>query len=104
MNVRNNGTLPGLADDDVIETSCVVDGRGARPLPLAPAPPELLGLIAHVSAYERLAVAAALSGSRSTLRKALLTHPLVGQADLASELADRMLSEGAAYLPRFAIR
>lgn len=104
VNVRNDGALAGLAADDVIETRCVVDGRGARPLPLDPAAPELLGLIQHVSAYERLAVQAALSGSVRTLRKALLAHPLIGQTALAAELADRMLAAGAAHLPRFAAR
>lgn len=102
VNVANRGTLPGLADDDVIETRCVVDGRGATPLPLTPAAPELLGLIQHVSAYERLAVQAATSGSPRVLRKALLAHPLIGQSALAADLADRLLAAGAAHLPRFA--
>ena len=50
--------------------------RGRRdPLPQPPLAPELLGLVQHVAAYERLAVRAALDGDRVTARKALLAHP-----------------------------
>jgi 6-phospho-beta-glucosidase len=30
---------------------------------------------------------------------ALLAHPLVGQFDIAGELADRLIAENRAYLP-----
>ena len=54
------------------------------------------GLIAHVSAYEELAVDAALRGGRDRVAAALLAHPLVGQYDLAEQLTDRLLAENAA--------
>jgi 6-phospho-beta-glucosidase len=57
------------------------------------------GLVAHVSAYEELAVDAALRGGRDRVAAALLAHPLVGQYDLAGQLTDRLLAENAAYLP-----
>jgi 6-phospho-beta-glucosidase len=31
--------------------------------------------------------------------KALLAHPLIGQYELAGQLADRLLAENAAFLP-----
>jgi 6-phospho-beta-glucosidase len=87
VDVPNAGVLPGLADDDVVEVPARVDRSGPHPLPQAPLAPELLGLVQHVAAYERLAVAAALSGDPVDVRKALLAHPLVGQWELAVELA-----------------
>ncbi|BDZ46076.1 hypothetical protein GCM10025866_19850 [Naasia aerilata] len=104
VNVRNAGTIAGLADDDVIETLCRIDGDGATPLPQAPVAPELLGLIQHVSAYERLAVEAAVTGDRVALRKALLAHPLVGQWSLVTRLEQLLLETGAEHLPRFAVQ
>jgi 6-phospho-beta-glucosidase len=101
VDVRNNGTLAGLADDDVVELPACVDREGATPLPQGPLAPELLGLVQHVAAYERLAVAAAVSGERTLVHKALLAHPLIGQVPQADELVESLLAEGAEHLPQF---
>jgi 6-phospho-beta-glucosidase len=78
-------------------------GRGGpEPLPQAPLAPELLGLVQHVAAYERLAAEAAVTGDVVTVRKALLAHPLIGQHEYADELAERLLSVGVEHLPQFA--
>jgi 6-phospho-beta-glucosidase len=99
VNVRNAGTLPFLDDDAVIEVAAVVGAGGAEPVPVAPLEPLMRGLVAHVSAYEDLAVDAALRGGADRVRAALLAHPLVGQYDLASQLTDRLIAENARYLP-----
>ena len=91
VDVRNGETLAGLAADDVVEVPARIVGEGPVPLPQAPLPPELLGLIQHVAAYERLTVEAAVTGDLGTARKALLTHPLIGQYGLAEELLESLL-------------
>jgi len=91
--VRNNGTLAGLADDDVVEVPARVTGAGAAPLAQPPLAPELLGLTQHVAAYERLALRAALSRDAVDVKKALLAHPLIGQYAIAEQLLDRLVSE-----------
>jgi 6-phospho-beta-glucosidase len=88
VDVRNDGVLQGLADDDVVEVPARVFPDRIDSLPQKPLAPELLGLVQHVAAYERLAVRAALSGEAADARKALLAHPLVGQWDIASELIE----------------
>ncbi len=98
VNVRNDGTLPGLPPGAVIEAPARVGAAGAAPLPAAPVEPALAGLIAHVSAYEELALDAALRGGRGRVFAALLAHPLIGQAHVAGLLADRMIAENRAYL------
>ena len=99
VNVRNNGTLPFLADEAVIEVSAIVGAAGAKPVEVEPVDPLMRGLIAHASAYEELAVDAARRGGRDRVAKALLAHPLVGQYDLAQQLTDRLLAENAEFLP-----
>jgi 6-phospho-beta-glucosidase len=99
VNVRNDGTLPFLSDSAVIEVSAAVGASGATPVEVAPVSPLMSGLIAHVSGYEELALAAALHGGRDRVAAALLAHPLVGQYDLAEKLTDRLLAENAAFLP-----
>jgi 6-phospho-beta-glucosidase len=101
VDVRNDGTIGGLATDDVVEVPARVDPRGAAPLAQPPVAAELLGLMQHVAAYERLAARAALSGEPADVRKALLAHPLIGQHPLSEELAERLLEAGAAHLPQF---
>jgi 6-phospho-beta-glucosidase len=104
VDVRNNGTVQGLTDDDVVEVPARVDRTGATPLPQPPVAPELLGLIQHVTAYERLALEAARTGDPVLVHKALLTHPLIGQEAPADELVDRLLEAGAKHLPQFPAR
>jgi 6-phospho-beta-glucosidase len=87
VDMRNAGTLAGLAEDDVVEVPARVGRDGPVPLEQAPLAPELLGLVQHVAAYERLAAEAAVTRDEATARKALLTHPLVGQHEKARELA-----------------
>jgi 6-phospho-beta-glucosidase len=98
VNVRNAGFLPFLPDDAVIEATCRVDATGARPVPAPPLRPELAGLVAAVSAYEHLAVDAALHGGRDRVYRALLAHPLVAQHDKADRLTDELLSANRAHL------
>ncbi|WP_079404949.1 6-phospho-beta-glucosidase [Streptomyces sp. 3211] len=99
VNTYNNGTLPFLPDDAVIEVQARVDGSGAAPLPVPRLDPLFAGLIAHVSAYEDLALDAALRGGRERVFKALLAHPLVGQFERAEGLTDRLLAHNKEHLP-----
>src|SRR6185437_3735019 len=98
INLRNDGALPFLADDAVVEVPAIVAPGGVRPAPL----PELTGLerglVGHVSAYEDLALQAALHGGRERVFRALLAHPLVGQAELADDLTDRLLAANKEFL------
>ena len=101
LNVRNDGTLPGLPDDATVEVPCVVNAGGAVPLPVDPPPEHARGLMEAVKAYERLTIDAALAGSRRTALQALLAHPLVHDHDIAAPLLDELLAAHPQYLPRF---
>jgi len=101
VNLRNGGAIPNLADDDVVEIPARIERDGARPLPLAPLPPEMLGLVQHAKAYERLTIAAAVGGDRTLALKALLTNPVGPDADQAPGLLDALLEANRAHLPRF---
>jgi 6-phospho-beta-glucosidase len=101
VNVTNRGVLEGLSDDAVVEVPARIDRDGAQPLSQAPLAPELLGLVQHAKAYERLAIEAALSGDRRVALRALLANPLVGRYALASELLDALIDANRQHLPRF---
>ncbi|HZG02042.1 MAG TPA: 6-phospho-beta-glucosidase [Streptomyces sp.] len=99
VNTRNDGTLPFLPDDAVVEVPAEVSPAGARPLPVPPPGPLHTGLVSAVTAYEHLALEAALHGGRDRVFAALLAHPLVGQYALAEELTDRLIAYNREHLP-----
>ncbi|WP_105973260.1 6-phospho-beta-glucosidase [Streptomyces geranii] len=98
VNTYNKGTLPFLPDDAVIETQAAVGPKGATPLAVAPVDPLYAGLIANVTAYEELALEAALHGGRNRVFRALLAHPLVGQYDYAETLTDTLIAHNREHL------
>ncbi len=91
--------MPFLPDDAVIEVTSVIGRHGAKPVGFAPVSPLMRGLIAHVSAYEELALRAARLGGRDRVLEAMLAHPLIGQYDLAEQLTDLLIAENTAFLP-----
>ncbi|KAF2780063.1 6-phospho-beta-glucosidase [Streptomyces sp. OM5714] len=98
VNTYNRGTLPFLPDDAVIEVPAAVGGKGAAPLPAAEVDPLYAGLMANVTAYEDLALDAALRGGRDRVFRALLAHPLVGQYAYAEQLTDRLIAHNREHL------
>jgi 6-phospho-beta-glucosidase len=98
VNAHNNGTLPFLPDDAVIEVPATVDSTGVAPLPVAPLEPLYAGLVANVTAYEELALEAALRGGRDRVFTALLAHPLIGQYEYAEGLTDRLIAHNREHL------
>jgi 6-phospho-beta-glucosidase len=102
VNVKNNGSLPDLADNAVVEIPARIDRDGAHPLSLAPLAPDIRGLVQEVKAYEELAVAAARTGDRTIALRALLANPLVRNWEIARPMLDELLAANEAHLPRFA--
>jgi 6-phospho-beta-glucosidase len=101
VDVRNDGALPGLPDDAVVEIPARIDREGAHVEPMEPLAPEMLGLVQQVKAYERLSVQAAVDGDRDAALKALLANPLVARYNVARPLLDDLLDANRAHLPRF---
>ncbi|WP_229858637.1 6-phospho-beta-glucosidase, partial [Streptomyces anandii] len=98
VNTYNRGTLPFLPDDAVIEVQAAVGPKGAIPLPVPPVDPLYAGLTANVTAYEDLALEAALRGGRDRVLRALLAHPLVGQYEYAEALTDQLIAHNREHL------
>ncbi|MFJ3665208.1 6-phospho-beta-glucosidase [Streptomyces sp. NPDC090106] len=98
VNTLNRGTLPFLPDDAVIETQAAVGPGGPVPLPVPAVDPLFAGLMANVTAYEDLALGAALHGGRDRVFKALLAHPLIGQYENADALTDRLVAHNREHL------
>ncbi|MFD4522489.1 6-phospho-beta-glucosidase [Streptomyces sp. NPDC058470] len=98
VNTYNNGTLPFLPADAVIEVQAAIGHRGPTPLPVPPVDPLYAGLMANVTAYEDLALEAALRGGRDRVFRALLAHPLIGQHAYADTLTDQLIAHNREHL------
>ena len=101
VDVRNDGALPDLPDDAVVEVPARIDRDGAHPLALAPLAPELRGLVQQVKAFEQLTIAAARTGDEAMALRALMANPLVARWSVARPLLDALLEANQHYLPQF---
>lgn len=100
VDVLNNGTIPQLPDDVVIEVNCEISKNGAAPL-ASDVPASVLGLIEQVKAYEEFTIEAAITGDRNKALIALLNNPLVHDVRDARGILNELLEAHKAYLPAF---
>jgi 6-phospho-beta-glucosidase len=101
VNCRNQGAIPNLPREAVVEIPCVIGASGARPMVTDRLPAKIRGLVQAVKAYEELVVVAGAEGDRKRALQALLAHPLVPSFEAARGLLDALLSAHQAYLPQF---
>jgi alpha-galactosidase len=104
LNLPNDGQVPDLPDDVVVESMCTVDGDGLRGRDRAPLPPAMAEQLRRVSASQELTVAAALSGDRDAVFEAMLADPLAGRIDYDAlgAMTDELLAATKQWLPQFA--
>ena len=101
VDVLNNGLIPQLPADAVIETNCVISKDGATPLQDTDVPESILGLIEQVKTYERFTIEAAINGDRTKALLAFLNNPLVHDVRDARMALDEMLEANKEYLSNF---
>jgi 6-phospho-beta-glucosidase len=101
VNTRNNGALPDLPPECVVELPSVINRSGARAVPVAPMPPAIRGLTQAVKAYEELTIMAAVEGDEQAALQALLAQPLVRSFAVAQGLWAAIKEANRAYLPQF---
>jgi len=98
---KNNGAVPFMDDNDVVEVLCKLGKNGIVPQKVSVYNEYVAGLMQAVKAYEKLTIRAALTGDRDVALAALMAHPLVGDVAKAIPLLEEMLEANKDYLPRF---
>jgi 6-phospho-beta-glucosidase len=99
VNVPNNGAIPEMAVDAVVEIPAYIGPDLIRPLAVCPVPAEQLALMQAVKAYERLSIRAVAEGSRAAALHALAVHPLVADVHLAEQILDGYVAGHGALFP-----
>ncbi len=100
LNVPNHGAIPGMDQNAVIETTCLVSNGIVRPFAVGSIPAEDLALLNAVKAYEQLTIQAVLERSYHLALKALTIHPLVPSIKIARAILDDYLEQHGDYFPK----
>jgi 6-phospho-beta-glucosidase len=91
LDVPNNGNIPDLRADDVIEPPCRVGKQGPQPLPVGALPAAVRDLVVRVKEYERKTIDAAERRDRDRLVDALAHNPLVTSRETAAHLIEHLM-------------
>lgn len=102
LNLPNNGLIPNLPDDAIVEVPGVISGFGIRGLNVPPLPEGIAELCRRELALSSLVVDAVIKGDRQLALQALLLDPMMNDIDRARAILDDFLTTFAEYLPQFA--
>jgi alpha-galactosidase len=97
----NNGYVPNLEQDVVIEVPGWIRDGVWRGVPVGALPGPVAAMVQHEIEVQKLAVRAAVEGSRSLALQALLIDPVVHSARAAEAFLDEILAVHRPYLPAF---
>jgi alpha-galactosidase len=101
VNMPNQGAVPNLPDDAILEMPAVATATGLRPIQLPDFPSTLAAIINRKLASARLTMEAALRGDRRLFVEAILADGAVHDRQTASRLADTLLEAHREWLPNF---
>jgi 6-phospho-beta-glucosidase len=101
VDTLNKGALRDLPDDVVVEVMCSITAHGPVPVTVGRLPPQILGLLQLIKAFEALTIQAAVHGDRDAALQALTINPLVPSIGAAQNILNDILAENADFLPQF---
>ena len=104
VNVPNNGFVPGLPHDSVVEVPATVDEKGVHPHVMRQLPEAVLALLRTQTSINRLLVEAFEHKSRDALLQALLLDPTASSYRQSIELINRMFEIQGDVLPELSWR
>lgn len=101
VSTKNNGAVPDLAPDDVVEVSAYIGSAGARPIAFGSFEPAERGWLQVMKNMELCTEKAAVTGEYGTLLQAFTINPLVPSGETAKRVLDELLIAHKKYLPQF---
>ena len=100
-NVRNNGVIPNLPDEAIVEVPVIADAAGIRAMEVGPLPQSVLGLVQARCAFFELLADAAIQKSKAITLQCLMADMNTTSIPRARECVDEMFETQAEYLPGF---
>ncbi len=102
VSTKNNGAVPDLAPDDVVEVSAYIGAAGARPIAFGSFEPAEKGWLQLMKSMELCVEKAAVTGDYGVLLQAFIINPLIPSGETAKRVLDELLLAHKEYLPQFA--
>jgi 6-phospho-beta-glucosidase len=102
VSTKNNGAIPDLAPDDVVEVSAYIGAAGARPIAFGSFEPAEKGWLQLMKNMELCVEKAAVTGDYGLVLQAFTMNPLVPSGNTAKRVIDELLVAHKKYLPQFA--
>jgi alpha-galactosidase len=101
VNMPNNGAVPGLPAEAILELPAVAAGSGFKALQILDLPDILhKPLVKHIEIGE-MTVEAALTGNKSLFVEAVLAGGYISDAAAAAKMVEELIHAQQAYLPQF---
>lgn len=101
VNIPNDGCIPNLPPDAVVEVPALVSGYGIQGLTMGPLPDGIAALCNMQVNVQRLVVDAAVRGDKRLALQALLVDPVVDSMAAAEHTLRELLHIHADFLPQF---
>ena len=98
VNLPNDGVIPNLPSDLVVECPAIVNKDGLHPVKLGEYPKGLAGLLINQATVQDLVVEAVISKSKDKALHALLADPVVDSYTQAEKILDEMLRIQSDYI------
>lgn len=102
VSTKNNGAVPDLAPDDVVEVSAYIGAAGARPIAFGSLQPAQRGWLQVMKNMELCVEEAAVTGDYALALQAFIINPLIPSGETAKRVLDELLIAHKKYLPQFA--
>jgi alpha-galactosidase/6-phospho-beta-glucosidase family protein len=102
VNLPNDGKIPNLPPEAVVEVPAVVGAAGVTGLAVGPLPEAIAAVLTARAQQQELTVRAALSGCRALAVQALALDPLVPDPRTAAAILDDAIAAHGETMSRFA--
>lgn len=99
VNVRNDGAIPNLPADMIVEVPADVDAGGVHPVRMEALPEGIVGLLRPYASIHKLLVEAYAEHSKNKLVQAVLLDPTCRSYRAAVDMVDEMIRLQKGILP-----
>jgi alpha-galactosidase len=100
-NVENNGSVPNLPPEAIVEIPVIADGSGVRALEVGPLPESVVGFVRSRTAFFELMADAAIQRSKKIALQCLLNDTNTLSIVHARECIEEMFEVQKEFLPGF---